>query len=152
MISTGPFTLKVNQSVDLIGAFIVGRGTDHINSITAAREIVQETISEYDENFPRLTYKPGSPTNPVVDYELYQNYPNPFNPITKIRYAIPEDGLVTIKVYNILGQEVVTLKNEFQKANRYEVIFNSKGLASGVYIYRLQVNGFDEAMKMIILK
>ncbi len=152
MISTGPFTLKVNESVDLIGAFIVGRGTDHINSITAAREIVQETISEYNENFPRLTYKPGSPTNPVIDYELYQNYPNPFNPITKIRYAIPEDGLVTIKVYNILGQEVVTLKNEFQKANRYEVIFNSKGLASGVYIYRLQVNGFDQAMKMIILK
>ncbi len=109
-------------------------------------------IQEYENNFPRLTYKPGAPTNPIVSYELYQNYPNPFNPTTTIRYAIPQDGIVTIKIFDVLGQQVATLKNEFQKANRYEVQFNSKGLASGVYIYKLQVNDYSESKKMMILK
>ena len=86
------------------------------------------------------------------EYSLYQNYPNPFNPTTTIRYALPQDGIVTIKIFDILGQQVATLKNEFQKANRYEVKFDSKGLASGVYIYKIQVNNFIESKKMILLK
>jgi hypothetical protein len=85
-------------------------------------------------------------------FNLYQNYPNPFNPTTTIIYAIPQDGIVTIKIFDILGQQVATLKNEFQKANRYEVQFNSKGLAIGVYIYKLQVNDYSESKKMMILK
>ena len=152
LLSTGPFNLKSNEPVDVITAYVVGRGTDALNSITITRQIVEGVIQEYENNFPRLTYKPGTSTNPIVSYELYQNYPNPFNPTTTIRYAIPQDGVVTLKIFDILGQEVATLKNEFQKANRYEVNFNSAGLASGVYIYRLQVNNFLESKKMILLK
>lgn len=152
LLSTGPFKLKQNIPIDMIAAYVVGRGTDALNSITVTREIVEGVIQEYENNFPRLTYKPGTPTNPIVNYELYQNYPNPFNPTTRIRYAIPQDGIVTIKIFDVLGQQVVTLKNEFQKANRYEVQFNSKGLASGVYIYKLQVNDYSESRKMMILK
>jgi len=152
LLSTGPFKLKSNEPIDIIAAYVVGRGTDALNSITVTREIVEGVIQEYENNFPRLTYKPGIPTNPIVSYELYQNYPNPFNPITTIRYAIPQDGVVTIKIFDVLGQQVATLKNEFQKANRYEVQFNSKGLASGVYIYKLQVNDYSESKKMMILK
>ena len=152
LLSTGPFKLKSNEPIDMIAAYIVGRGTDALNSITVTREIVEGVIQEYDNNFPRLTYKPGPPTNPIISYELYQNYPNPFNPTTTIRYAIPDDGIVTIKIFDVLGQQVATLKNEFQKANRYEVQFNSKGLASGVYIYKLQVNDYSESKKMIVLK
>jgi hypothetical protein len=152
LLSTGPFKLKSNEPVDIIAAYVVGRGTDALNSITVTREIVQGVIQEYENNFPRLTYKPGVPTNPIVSYELYQNYPNPFNPTTTIRYAIPEDGVVTIKVFDILGQQVATLKNEYQKANRYEIQFSSKGLASGVYIYKLQINDYAESKKMMLLK
>jgi hypothetical protein len=152
LLSTGPFKLKQNEPIDMIAAYVVGRGTDALNSITVTREIVGGVIQEYKNNFPRLTYQSGLPTNPIDSYELYQNYPNPFNPTTTIRYAIPQDGIVNIKVFDILGQEVATVKNEFQKANRYEVKFNSKGLASGVYIYKLQVNDFIESKKMILLK
>ena len=151
-LSTGPFKLKSNEPVDIIAAYVVGRGTDALNSITVTRQIVEGVIQEYENNFPRLTYKSGTSTNPIVSYELYQNYPNPFNPTTTIRYEIPQDGVVTLQIFDILGQEVVTLKNEFQKANRYELKFNSTGLASGVYIYRLQVNNFIESKKMILLK
>jgi flagellar hook assembly protein FlgD len=97
-------------------------------------------------------------------YALDQNYPNPFNPTTTIRYAIPDDGLVTLKVYNIAGQEVATLVNEAKKAGKYEVIFdarNTRGgaLASGVYFYRLvsastsgSTRGFAETKKFALVK
>jgi hypothetical protein len=85
-------------------------------------------------------------------YFLSQNYPNPFNPSTKISYGIQEAGVVTIKVYNILGSEVVTLVNEHKPAGNYEVSFGEGGLASGVYIYRLTVNSFIQTRKMILEK
>ena len=99
-----------------------------------------------------MTYTAPPPTNPVTDYLLYHNYPNPFNPTTTIRYEIPQDGVVTLKIYDILGQEVATIVNEFQKADRYEIEFNSFGLASGVYIYNMKVNEFVESKKMLLLK
>ena len=95
----------------------------------------------------------------IKTYELEQNYPNPFNPSTTIRYQIPKEGMVTLKVYDILGAEVATLVNEEKIAGRYEVNFDASGhsgnvrnLASGVYIYRLQTNDYISVKKMIMLK
>jgi hypothetical protein len=85
-------------------------------------------------------------------FELTQNYPNPFNPATRIEYTIPGEGFVTLKVYNMLGQEVATLVNEKQKAARYEVSFDGKALASGVYFYKLIVGNFVSTKKMMLLK
>lgn len=90
--------------------------------------------------------------NVVSDFELLQNYPNPFNPNTTIRYQIPADGLVSIKVYDILGVEVKTLVNEEKPAGRYEVEFNANNLASGIYFYRIQAGEFVDTKKMILLK
>lgn len=90
-------------------------------------------------------------TNPDT-YVLYQNYPNPFNPITKIRYKIGEDGIVTLKVYNLLGEEVETIVNEFMRAGEYEVEFNASSLPSGVYFYALQAGKFKSIKKMVLLK
>lgn len=148
----GPFELPANEKVDIWTAYIVGRGNDNLNSITKLKEYTASAINFYNSNFTQLPV--GIDEVPVIvdDYQLFQNYPNPFNPTTKIRYTIPKSGTVNLKVFNILGQEVKTLVNDFQRVGRYEVDFSSKGLASGVYIYRLQVNGFDQAMKMIILK
>jgi hypothetical protein len=91
-------------------------------------------------------------TEQPVTYELYQNYPNPFNPSTTIRYQVPEDGMVTLKIYDILGKEVTTLVNESKTTGRYELNFNASNLASGVYIYRIQVNDFVSSRKILLLK
>ena len=95
---------------------------------------------------------PPPETNPVSSYLLHQNYPNPFNPKTTIRYEVLQDGIVSIKIYDILGQEVKTLLNEFKKADRYQLDFNANGLASGVYIYRMMINDFVQSKKMVLLK
>lgn len=152
LISTGPFKLEKDKPQEIIIAYVMGRGTDYFNSITAARENVRRAIEEYESNFASITYSPPPPTNPVTSYVLYQNYPNPFNPITTIRYELPEDGVVTIDIYDILGQRVKTILNEFQKADGYEVDFNAAGLASGVYIYRMKVNDFITSKKMILIR
>jgi len=87
-----------------------------------------------------------------IEYALEQNYPNPFNPTTTIRFQIPKDGMVTLKVYDILGAEVATLVNEEKVAGKYEVNFNAATLASGVYIYRLNVKEYVNVKKMVLLK
>ena len=90
----------------------------------------------------------------VVDnsIELYTNYPNPFNPTTKIKYQLPETGLVKIKVYDILGEEIATLINQSQEAGSYEVEFNAVNLPSGIYIYTISANGFVQSKKMVLTK
>ena len=86
------------------------------------------------------------------ELSLEQNYPNPFNPMTTIKYQIPMDGLVTLKVFDVLGKEVKSLVIAHQAAGKYEVDFNASDLVSGVYIYQIQVNEFSSAKKMILLK
>lgn len=83
---------------------------------------------------------------------LYQNHPNPFNPTTTIRYQIPRASHVTLKVYNLLGQQVVTLVDEFQDAGYRSVEFRATEYASGVYVYQLTAAGYVETKKMLILR
>jgi hypothetical protein len=87
-----------------------------------------------------------------LSFYLSQNYPNPFNPSTTITYQIPELSFVTLKVYDVLGNEIATLVNEEKPAGRYEVEFDGTGLPSGIYFYRLQANDFVNTNKMILLK
>jgi hypothetical protein len=152
LFSTGPFQLEKDKPQDIIIAYVIGRGTDHFNSITVARENVQRAIQEYESNFASMTYSPPPPTNPVTSYVLYQNYPNPFNPNTTIRYELPQEGVVTIELFDILGQKVKTLVNEFQQADRYEVNVNANSIASGVYIYQLRINDFITSKKMVLIR
>ncbi|MCU0405535.1 MAG: T9SS type A sorting domain-containing protein [Ignavibacteriaceae bacterium] len=85
-------------------------------------------------------------------YSLEQNYPNPFNPSTKISYSIPADGYVKLAVYNLLGEEVATIVNSFQKADRYEVNFNASGLSSGVYVYKIESANYTSSRKLVLMK
>lgn len=85
-------------------------------------------------------------------YELGQNYPNPFNPSTTIRYSIPEAGLVTVKVFNLLGQEVAILVNTQQATGAYQVSFDASSLSSGIYFYSIEANNFKATKKMILMK
>lgn len=85
-------------------------------------------------------------------FALYQNYPNPFNPSAKISYSIPELSLVTVKVYDVLGNEVAALVNEEKPIGSYEIEFDASTLPSGVYFYRLQAGSFVETKKMVLMK
>lgn len=87
-----------------------------------------------------------------VSFKLSQNYPNPFNPVTKIAYALPKSGLVTLRVYDILGKEVATLVNEVKNAGSYSVDFNASNFTSGVYFYKIESNGFSDIKKMMLIK
>jgi hypothetical protein len=86
------------------------------------------------------------------EYSLSSNYPNPFNPTTIINYAVKEAGLVSIKVYDILGSEIKTLVNETKEAGEYAVEFKASTLPSGIYIYTMQVNDFSSSKKMLLMK
>jgi parallel beta-helix repeat protein len=88
----------------------------------------------------------------VTQFDLAQNYPNPFNPETSIRYTIPKNDHVTLKVYNLLGREIETLVSKKQTAAEYEIQWNPVGLPSGVYVYRLQVGKLVAIKKLILLK
>ena len=88
----------------------------------------------------------------VTDFKLDQNYPNPFNPKTSIRYSIPVDGYVTLKIFSAIGEEVIALVDEFKLAGSYEVDFYANNLNSGIYFYRLGADNFNLTKKMILLK
>jgi hypothetical protein len=88
----------------------------------------------------------------VLTYDLANNYPNPFNPSTTIHYALTNNGMVELFVYNTLGQKVATLVNQQQQAGRYSVNFNAAGLASGIYFYKFSTGDFSQIKKMLLLK
>jgi hypothetical protein len=99
----------------------------------------------------------GTPTGVTnnqtpVAYDLSQNYPNPFNPSTTINYSIKQSGLVTLKVYDILGKKVATLVNDLKVAGSYSVTFNGSDFSSSVYTYRLEVNDFVSVKRMLLVK
>ena len=88
----------------------------------------------------------------ILHFELNQNYPNPFNPETTIRFQIPQSGNVSLNVYDVLGRKIATLVDEYKLAGKYEVIFNGKELASGVYFYRLQSGNFIAEKKIVLIE
>ena len=90
--------------------------------------------------------------NIPLEFRLEQNYPNPFNPSTTIAYSIPKQSRVTIKVYDLLGREVVTLINEEKPAGNFSVKFDGSDLSSGVYFYKMQSDSFSESKKLLLLK
>lgn len=85
-------------------------------------------------------------------FELSQNFPNPFNPSTKISYYLPSGGQISLKVYDVIGNEVATLVDEFKSAGSYEIEFDASGLSSGSYFYKIQTGTFSSVKKMILLR
>ena len=157
MLSTGQFTLKKDEPVDIWGVYVAGRGEDSLQSITKMKENTLSAHRFYDQ-LPINEERTPPPVLPSV-YKLYQNYPNPFNPVTKIRYNIPSvistggrNLKVTLKVYDILGREITTLVNEEKPSGSYEVEFNGSKYASGVYFYQLKTGNYLETKKMILIK
>ena len=126
-------------------------------AIVGSTDVTTITYNTFDTNSSgvRLAKSSG---NLIAQFDLAQNYPNPFNPSTNIRYCIPflggdeKGGLITLKVYDILGNEIATLINENKPAGEYEVEFNASRLSSGIYLYRITANSFNRTRKMILMK
>jgi|GEM_PF-871117 len=113
---------------------------------------IEQHILDLNESQFSLTSVSQSDNSIPQKFNLSQNFPNPFNPSTEIRYSIPNSGMVTLKVYNIIGQEVSTLVNNMQQAGNYTVSFDASHLSSGVYFYKLQSGSFTLTKKMEVIK
>ncbi|MDZ4712833.1 MAG: YCF48-related protein, partial [bacterium] len=127
---------SMNLYNDSIG-WVVGGGGKIINTTNGGQTMVNVTVNE--NTLPKK-------------FALEQNYPNPFNPETNIKFDLPEDNFVTIKVYDILGKEVFTLLNDFRNAGRYSINFNGSNFASGIYYYKIKAGEFESIRKMILIK
>lgn len=128
-----------NYSVSVSAADALSSAKDSLE--TAVRDLVKITsdVSFDKNNQPKI-------------FSLGQNYPNPFNPTTRIKYSVPQDGYVSLKVYNLLGREVADIFEGFHFAGSYSVVFNGSKLSSGVYLYQLKTNNFLQTRKLIVLK
>ena len=85
-------------------------------------------------------------------FELSQNYPNPFNPVTTIKYGLPVDSYVELRIFNLLGEEVARMVNQNQPAGFHEILWDASDVASGIYLYRIQSGDFVQTRKMVLLK
>jgi hypothetical protein len=126
---------KITANATMLG----GLGTTGIYAIAISPEPVSGLITQHDLQLPE-------------GYNLAQNYPNPFNPITIIKYQIPHRSNVSLKVYDIIGNEIAELVNDEQEVGYYNAEFNAAKLSSGVYFYKLQAGDFVQTKKMILLK
>jgi len=145
VVSLGGSTGFINATTDGKGKVIcawVGQSVPNTN-IYANRAIIPNFITGLLD---------GQQIKIPDDFLLSQNYPNPFNPSTVITYQLPVSSGVTLKVYDVLGNEVATLVDEEKSAGSYEVNFNASILSSGIYFYKLQAGSFSETKKLILLK
>ena len=135
-IPLSQFQPTVNLT-EVFQLMFTGNGTIYLDNIYFSTML--SDVREIQNSFPS-------------DFTLEQNYPNPFNPSTNIRFSLPEANQVTLKVYDMLGQEVVTLVNEFINAGSYEVTFDASNLPTGIYTYSLTAGDFQSVKKMMLIK
>lgn len=139
--------------------FISGRGN---STVTNQYSFTDQNVAygKYTYRLKQIDYN-GSATFssevnvdviPVNTFALSQNYPNPFNPSTMIKYSIPSDQFVTLKIFDVLGREVATLVNEAQVRGEYTISFNASRLSSGIYYYSITAGSYRETRKMILTK
>ncbi len=168
-LMSGPFSLNLSDTVEVVIALVGGMGDDDLTSIAQLKNNTRAATLFYNYFVEDITAgtvdvpPPDRPKSNVLpdNYVLYQNYPNPFNSITRIKYDLPEDAFVNLTVYDVLGNKVKVLVNENQPAGKYNIPFDAGDLSSGVYFYRIMFNNlsnkqvFDElnkTMKLVLIK
>lgn len=149
---------KITGEFERVG-FVEGKGTttESQNYLFRDKDLLSGNYTyrlkqtDFDGSFAYSDEVEIEISQPNVFY-LGQNYPNPFNPSTNIKYSIPADGNVTLKMYDILGEEVSTLVNEYQQAGTFDVVFDGSNLSSGVYYYQLTSGELTSTKKMMLTK
>ncbi len=156
LMASGSLDVNPGDTQIIVIAQVIARGNSNLNSITKLREASVIARENYENCFANL-YLPECRDFIPYEYSLKQNFPNPFNPLTTIRYSIKEPIDVTLTVYDVLGREVSILVNERKFAGEYEVIWNGRNFASGVYFYKIAAKNsgdvkYTKSMKMVLLK
>jgi len=147
-----------NNNFTSVG-FISGKGTTtekssysfKDNNLSKGAYIYRLKQIDYDGRYAYSSEVNVEIAGPQV-FSLEQNYPNPFNPSTSIKYSIPQDGIVNLAIYNLIGEKVLTLVNQNMKAGVYEIKFDASHYSSGIYFYRLDAGQFSSVRKMILMK
>ncbi|MBK9098488.1 MAG: T9SS type A sorting domain-containing protein [bacterium] len=159
--TAGPFTLVKDQEVEILIGYEIDRGTTPLGGITAVRAVSDAVQVFYENNFGYPIVSVDNEIPMISNFKLEQNYPNPFNPSTNIGFVIASEAKqsqpVTLKVYDVLGNEVATLVNEELSAGEYEVTFDvgasrDLSLSSGIYFYTLRAGEFVQTKKMVLMK
>jgi len=127
-------------------------GQQFLLMITISDGTLSETIVTSITTRSQIVGIEGEEYNIPSKYSMDQNYPNPFNPTTNIKFSLPKEDNVTLKVYNVMGEEVASLVNRFMNAGVYTVSFDAKNLSSGLYFYKIQTSQFSKTMKMLLAK
>jgi hypothetical protein len=145
-----PDSFYVQMSID---SSDVSQGTAYKYSCAySPDEIEGDNSGHYKSKIHFQNQNNNNISNIPKTFELQQNYPNPFNPSTTIKYNLPKDAYVTMKIYDIVGREIYTLVNENKQAGYYSVNFNGSNLASGIYFYRIKAGDFISVKKMLLIK
>jgi len=152
MGTAGPFKLIKDQEIEILVGYLIDRSTTPLGGITAVRAVSVFVQDFYENNFGYPIVSVDDEPQIISSFMLEQNYPNPFNPSTKISWQSPIGSWQTLKVYDLLGREIATLVDEYKPAGKYEIDFDFKDLASGVYIYQLRVNDFITSKKMVLIR
>lgn len=142
-LTQGPFDLQPQIHAHFKPNQVVTRGEFAV--------IITRTFDEWNSQIAKQNAGNNVSTQPV-SYSVEQNYPNPFNPTTQIKYSTAQEGLVSIELFNSIGEKVKTLVNEVKPAGNYSVDFNASGLASGIYLYRITAGNFVQTRKMTLMK
>ncbi|MDR3668413.1 MAG: T9SS type A sorting domain-containing protein [Ignavibacteriaceae bacterium] len=150
--STGPFKLVKNDTISIVVAYVVGRGTSGTNSVSVAKTNDVAAQDLFDSNFPSTFMGINDNSISKIDFTLSQNYPNPFNPNTVISYSLPSSSNIKLLVYNTLGQLVKTLESGYKSAGNYSINFNASDLPSGIYFYKLEAGKYTQIKKMMLIK
>ncbi|MEO8209950.1 MAG: T9SS type A sorting domain-containing protein, partial [bacterium] len=137
LMSYGPLTISPNDTQSVIMAQVIARGTSNTESIRNLRILSNYVDGIYHNNFQGVLAVNNISSEIPNGFKLEQNFPNPFNPSTVIRYSLIENRFISLKVYDILGNEVATLVNEKQNIGSYEVEFDGSNFSSGIYFYNL---------------
>jgi hypothetical protein len=154
MMSSGPFNLAPGDSQEVVVAAIIAWGSSHLNSVTKLKSSAKIFQKYYNFELYKVlqTYSPETVPTVIKELGLFQNYPNPFNNQTTLRYRLPMARTVRLEIFNSSGQKVVTLVNEHQEPDEYEVVWDASVMASGIYFARLRVAQYDLTRKLLLLK
>ena len=153
LMFTGPFNFAPGDTQWVMTALVPALGSDRFESIRVLRR--DATLlrgMSYDAIAKAMPLSVARGQGLPISVALFQNYPNPFNPSTTIRYALPIRAQVTLSVFNTLGQQVAVLVNENQEAGYHDVRFDGRGVASGVYFYRLRAGDYVAARRLVVVR
>lgn len=144
-----------NAALNILNAFInqlyqfIANGTISQADAQSLIDYTNQLIDEINSSLPKTKTEL---TSMPEEFALHQNYPNPFNPSTTISWQLPGSSHQTLKIYDVLGNEIVVLVDDFREAGFYSVNFDATGLSSGIYFYTLQAEGFTQTKKLLLMK